>query len=135
MENLTLYVNKINTTNKVSKFLNLRQITFIHWNEFDYLQFQIIIRSSHQGCSMEKDVLRNFTKFTAKHLCQSLFLNKFAGLMPATLWKKSLWYKCFPVNFVKFLRTSFLQNTSRRLLLYYQNIYKKMGKSCPSSFT
>ena len=31
---------------------------------------------------------------------------------PATLLKKSLWYNCFPVNFAKFLRTPFLQNTS-----------------------
>ena len=26
---------------------------------------------------------------------------------PATLWKKRLWHNCFPVNFAKFLRTSF----------------------------
>ena len=25
--------------------------------------------------------------------------------------KKRLWHRCFPVNFAKFLRTSFLQNT------------------------
>ena len=30
-------------------------------------------RSSHQRCSLKKCVLRNFTKFTGKHLCQSLF--------------------------------------------------------------
>ena len=28
----------------------------------------------------KKGVLRNFAKFTGKHLCQSLFLNKVAGL-------------------------------------------------------
>ena len=28
---------------------------------------------------MKKGVLRNFTKFTGKHLCQSLFFNKVAG--------------------------------------------------------
>ena len=28
----------------------------------------------------KKSVLRNFTKFTGKHLCQSLFYNKIAGL-------------------------------------------------------
>ena len=28
----------------------------------------------------EKGVLRNFTKFTGKQLCQSLFFNKVAGL-------------------------------------------------------
>ena len=41
-----------------------------------------INRSSCQMCSMKKVVLRNFTKFTGKHLCQSLFFNKVAGLRP-----------------------------------------------------
>ena len=31
--------------------------------------------------------------------------------------KKALWHRCFPVNFVKCLRTPFLPNTSGRLLL------------------
>ena len=56
---------------------------------------------------MKKGVLRNFTKFTGKHLCQRLFFKKVAGLRPATLLERSLWHKCFPVNFVKFLRTPF----------------------------
>ena len=68
------------------------------------------IRSSHQRCSIIKGILRNFTKFTGKHLCQSL--------RPATLLKKRLWHGCFPMNFVKFSRTPYLQNTSGRLLLY-----------------
>ena len=62
-------------------------------------------RSSHQRCSVTKGVLRDFTKFTGKRLCQSLFLNKDAGLRPATLLKRRLWYRCFPVNFANFLRT------------------------------
>ena len=36
-----------------------------------------------------------------------------------TLLKKSLWYRCPPVKFAKFLRTLFLQNTSGRLLLLF----------------
>ena len=52
-------------------------------------------------------VFRNFTKFTGKRLCHSLFFNKVAGLRPATLLKKKLWHGCFSVNFLKFLRTSF----------------------------
>ena len=52
----------------------------------------------------EKGVLRSFTKFMGKHACQSLFFNKVAGL---TLLKKRLWHRCFPANFVKFLRTVF----------------------------
>ena len=39
-----------------------------------------IFRSSHQRCSLRKCVLRNFAKFAGKHLCQSLFFNKVAGL-------------------------------------------------------
>ena len=31
-------------------------------------------RSSHQRCSIEKAVLRNFSIFSGKHLCWSLFL-------------------------------------------------------------
>ena len=33
-------------------------------------------RSSHRRCSVRKGVLRNFAKFTRKHLSQSLFLKK-----------------------------------------------------------
>ena len=46
---------------------------------------------------MKKVVFRNFTKFTGKHLCQSLFFNKVAGLRN----------RCFPVNFVRSPTISF----------------------------
>ena len=45
-------------------------------------------RSRHQRCSMKNSVLRNFTKFTGKHLCQILFFYRVAGLRPATLLKR-----------------------------------------------
>ena len=38
------------------------------------------------------------------------FFNKAAGFRPATLLTKKLWYRYFPVNFAKVLRTLFLQN-------------------------
>ena len=79
-------------------------------------------RSSQRRCSLRKGVLRNFSKFTGKHLCQRLYFNKVAGLRPATLLQKRLWHRCFPVNFEKFLRIPFLQNTSRRLLLPFHVI-------------
>ena len=62
-----------------------------------YLRKHLIenIRSNHKRCSIRRGVLKNFAKFTGKHLCQSLFFNKVAGLRP------------------------FLQNTSGRLLLKY----------------
>ena len=49
-------------------------------------------------------VLKNLVKFMGKHLCWNNFI------------KKTLQYRCFPVNFEKFLRTPFLQNTFGRLL-------------------
>ena len=70
-----------------------------------------ICRSSHRRWSVRKGVLRNFAKFTGKHLCQSLFFNKVEGLRPGTLLIKRLWHKCFPVNFGKFLRTPFYRTS------------------------
>ena len=72
----------------------------------------VMFRSSHQRCSMKKDVLRNFSEFTGKHLCHSLCLGLQLYL------KKRLQHRCFLVKFEKFLRTPFLQNRSGRLLLY-----------------
>ena len=74
--------------------------------------YHSILRCSHRNCSARKVVPRNLEKFSGKHLCQSLFFN--IGLRPATLLKK----RCFPVNFAKFQRTPFLQNSSGRLLLH-----------------
>ena len=65
------------------------------------------VGSSHERYSVKIDVLRNSAKFTRKHLCQSLLFNKVSVLRPATLFKKRLWHRCFPLNFVKFLRTPF----------------------------
>ena len=76
---------------------------------------------------MKKGVLRNFTKFTGKHLCQSLLFNEVAAV---TLLKRRLWYGCFPLNFVKFLITLFLQNTSGWLFLIFVIltwIWSKLG--------
>ena len=42
---------------------------------------------------------------------ESLF-HKVAGLRTATLLKQRFWHRCFQVNFLKFLRVPFQQNTS-----------------------
>ena len=82
--------------------------------------------SAIQRCSIKIGVLRNFTKFTGKYLCQRLFCNEVAGRRPATLLKKSLWRRCFLVNFAKFLRAPFLQNTSGRLLLAVRSPFETL---------
>ena len=65
-----------------------------------------------ETCSVEKVFLKILQNFAKKHLWGRASLNKVA-----TLLKKRLSCKCFPVNFTKFLRTPTLKNTSRRLLL------------------
>ena len=71
------------------------------------------IRSCRPEVFCKKGVLRNFAKSTGKHLCQKLFFNKIA-----TLLKKSLWHRCFPVNFEQFLKKPFLQDTSGGCFLH-----------------
>ena len=75
----------------------------------------LFFRSSHLEMFCKKSVLRNFAKFTGKHLCQDLFFDKVAGLR--------LWHRCFSVNFVKFLRTHFLIEHLRWLLLLFLSAY------------
>ena len=68
-----------------------------------------IFRSSRPEVFCKKGVLKSFAKFTEKLLCKSLFLNKVADQWPATLFKKGLWNRCFPVDFAKFLRLFFFR--------------------------
>ena len=74
-----------------------------------------------QRYSVKKVFLKFLQKCIGKHLCQSLFFNKVAnkvaGLTPATLFKKRLWHRYFPVNFVKFSRTPFSKEQLWWLLL------------------
>ena len=77
----------------------------------------VLWRSSRPVMFREKGVLRNFSKFTGKHLCQVVFFNKVAGPECAMLLKKRLWHSYFPVNFAKFLRASFLTKSLWLLLL------------------
>ena len=109
-------------------FLEPISIDFGFWGWLNHV-WNRNFRSSHQRCSVRKGVLRNFTKFAGKHLCQSLFFNKVAGLRPTALLKKRLWHRCFPMDFVKFLRTPILQNTSSRLPLKFQANYHKANQS------
>ena len=85
----------------------------------------IVFRSRHRMCSGRKCVLRKFRKIHGKtpvpEYPEYLFLLK-----------KRLWHSCFPVNFVKFLRTLFSENTSGRLLLcLWSNSRKIMPLNMP----
>ena len=83
-------------------------------------------RSSRPKVFYKIGALNYFTKFTEKHFYQrlffnkSLFFNKVACLRPATLFKKRLWYRRFPVNFAKFLRIPFYTDYLQWLFLCSQ---------------
>ena len=74
---LELYVN-YNRQSQTSRAISVNIVGFILcWTlalNFDFPHFN----SSHQRCSLRKGALRNFAKFTGKHLCQSLLFNKVA---------------------------------------------------------
>ena len=89
--------------------------TFISSLNFQHCCFSFT-EAATRGVLYKKGVLKNFAKFTGKHLCQSLFLIE-SQAPPGTLLKRRLWHRCFPLNFAKFLRIPFLQNTSERLPL------------------
>ena len=79
-----------------------------------------LVRSSHRRCFVRKDVLRNFAKFTGKHLCQSPFFNKVADLrradlLPATSRRKITTLSQIFQNYAKLLFPA----------IYFEKIFQK----------
>ena len=61
--------------------------------------------------ALQKKVFLEILQNSQENTCARVsFFSKVAGL-------GRLWHRCFPVNFAKFLRTPFLQNTTGRLLI------------------
>ena len=61
-----------------------------------------------QRCSVKKvfvKISQNSQENTCARVSYLMKLQAVAGLRPATLLKKRLWHRCFPVNFAKSLTT------------------------------
>ena len=75
-------------------------------------------RSSHQSCSIEKAVFKNFAIFTGKNLCWSLLLIDLRASKPATFLKRNsntgVFCECW-----KILRTLILLKICQQLLLQF----------------
>ena len=101
-------------------FCKLKIIRNHSFSTYAKLAEKLTSLTSSRSCRPEvfckKDALRNFAKFTGKHLCKSLFFNKVADLRPATLLKEVL-AQVFSSEFCEISKNVFLQNTSGRLLL------------------
>ena len=64
-----------------------------------YFNVYILEKNSHWKCSVKKFLLK---------ISQNSWENTCARISCSpTLFKKSLWHRCFPLNFVKFVRTLF----------------------------
>ena len=73
---------------------------------------QMLFRSSRPEMFCKKAVLRDFPKFTRKHLFQSLFITKVAGQVWQLDLKRDLVSWCFLLILQKLEEHLFLQNTS-----------------------
>ena len=69
-----------------------------------------MVRSSLPEVFCKKGVLRNFAKFTGKHLCQSLFFNKVAG-GACNFIKKETLTQVFSGEFCEISKNTFSQRT------------------------
>ena len=104
------------------KFHYLGKTGLLLFDLSDGVKYHILVWGSRPEVFCKKGFLKNFAKFTGKHLHQSLFF-KVAGLRPATLLKKRLWHMCFLVNFAKFLRITFFTEHPRWLLLSWKDYF------------
>ena len=68
------------------------------------------------------EISQNSQENTCARVSFLIKLQAVPGLRPATLLKKRLRHRCFPVNFAKFLRTPFLTEHLRWLLLYRTSV-------------
>ena len=76
---------------------------------------KILLTTSLNSSNLDNKEL----KLSVPIITLSTFLNlKTLQPWPATLFKKRLWYRCFPVSFAKFLRTPFLIEYQQRLLVH-----------------
>ena len=86
-------------------------------------KFNLIFpRSSRPEVFCKKGVLRNFEKFTGKHLCQSLFFNKVAGLRLFFIKKETL-AQVFSCEFLDISKNTFYCRTPPMTASLFRLIY------------
>ena len=80
---------------------------------FKSIELGLSLRSSHRRCSVRKCFLRNFAKFSGKHLHQRLFFSQFAGLTPQLYLKRvnSTLTQLFSCEFCKISNNTFFYKT------------------------
>ena len=72
--------NLMRMQEKIKLFFSIHYLKSIYKSRDGNVNTLMKIRSSGRYMFCKKGVLRNFAKFTGKHLCQSLIFNKAGGL-------------------------------------------------------
>ena len=115
------------------------------WNMFLKLLYTLLLfiervyflRSSHQRCSVRKGVKIEILQNSQENTCArvSFLITLLAWDLQLYLKKEAL-TQAFSLNFAKFLKIPFLQNTSGRLLLFLEpNALYKIGYICSGAIS
>ena len=72
------------------------------------LSKDVLHKEAEVGRCSAETVFLEISQNSQEDTCARVsFFNKVADIRPATLLKKRLWHRCFPVNFAKFLKHFF----------------------------
>ena len=107
-----LYIKKNThgvTFSKIAGF-NIRLYAWLFRPVSNTSENNMRFRSSRRRCAIKKKFSRKISQNPQENICAR------KTPAPATFLKKRLWCRCFPVNFAKFSKTPFSQNTSGRVL-------------------
>ena len=111
-------------------FFSLKRIIILvlNFQQLSRQNFKVFGKVQKQPPDVLYDigVLKIFAKLTGKHLRQSLFFNKIAGLRPATLFKKRFWhmFSCeFCQIFKKTFFTDYFRTTASEVEVIKEKIY------------
>ena len=98
---------KGNNTDTRKKSTDLTIVSLL-WILNRHLPTGQIFRSSHSDGSVKKVFLK-ISQNLQENICVRV---SFSKLQASNSLKKRFWHNCFPVNFAKFFKKTFLQNTS-----------------------
>ena len=110
-------VHKLNSSSRQK--VNVRKNFVSKCKYYIFILSVILLEAVVQRCSVKTVILEISQNFQEN-----------LDLRPTTLLKKRLWRRCFPVNFVIFLRTPFYIEHLWWLLPYYLFSYYLLYRTC-----
>ena len=111
---------------RVSSFIiNFEQVIkpFLVWNIYFIFLLSVVDCTFYKN-NIESNCILLLSQYKSEAVVRRCSVKKVLLEIPqrlATLFKKRFWHNCFPVNFAKFLKTFFLTEYFRWLLLAFQS--------------